>query len=370
VTGDQIVLTTAIDTGKTQDGTPGQKDRAGRYPSNLHDYTVLSFDRNSGKELWRTVVSTATPNQGEHVHSTWASNSPVTDGKRIYAYFGSEGLHALDLEGKLLWSRDFGTLDKSNAFGEGSSPAIGDGKIVVQWDHEGQSFVAALDAASGEEIWRQDRAERTSWSTPLIVDHAASNDGRPQVITNATTNVRSYDLATGEPVWWTTGMTENVIPSPVHDDGRVFVMSGFQGYNLLAIGLEGASGDISGSDHVLWSYDRDTPYVLSPLLYQGTLYFFKVLTPILTAVDAVTGDKLFGPERLEALGPLYSSPVGAGGHVYFVGRKGISLVIKAGPKLEIVATNTLDDGFDASPVVVDDRIYLRGRKYLYAIGAD
>jgi outer membrane protein assembly factor BamB len=362
---DLLFLTVAIDTGKGPDGKPGEKDRSGRVPGNIHQFAVIAYDRNTGTESWRTVVREDVPHEGSHPTSTWASNSPATDGEVLIANFGSQGIYGLDLSGKVLWEKDFGKMNTRNEFGEGSSPALHGGTTVMLWDHEGDSFIVALDKKTGAEKWRQPREERSSWSTPLLVEH----DGRVQVITNATTNVRSYDLENGELIWQTTGMTDNVIPSPVYADGVVYVMSGFRGNKLLAIGLEGAQGDITGSEQIRWSYDRDTPYVSSPVLYENRLYFFKVLTPILTAFDVKKGEPLFGPVRIEELGNIYASPLAANGHIYLVDRQGATVVLEAGDTYKVAAVNQLSDAFDASPIAVGDVLYLRGRDALWAIGA-
>jgi outer membrane protein assembly factor BamB len=363
VIGDRIYLTVAIDTGATPEGEVGDKDRSGRRPDNVHDWAVVAYELADGAEAWRSVVTSGLPHEGSHMHATWASNSPVTDGEHLYAYFGTQGLYALDLEGQVLWSRDFGTMNKRMAFGEGSSPALARSGLIVQWDHEGESFIAALDKDTGEERWRESRSEASSWSTPLVVEH----NGREQAITNATNSIRSYDTATGEVLWSLGGMTDNVIPTPVHHDGVVYVMSGFMGAKLYAIDLARAAGDLEGSEAVLWSWDRDTPYVVSPLLYADTLYFFKVLNPIMTAFDATAGEPRWGPVRVEGLTNIYASPVGAAGRVYVVDRKGAAVVLTTGDDFEVLATNTLDDGFDASPVVVGDSLILRGRETLYRI---
>lgn len=363
VIGERIYLTVAIDTGKTPEGEAGGRDSSGRAPDDVHEFAVVAYELADGSEAWRSIVDRGVPHEGSHLHSTWASNSPVTDGEHLYAYFGSQGLYALDLNGNVIWSHDFGVMEKRLEFGEGSSPALWGDTLVIQWDHEGQSFVAAIDKRTGEERWRRDRDEASSWSTPLVIAH----DGRVQIITNATSSIRSYDLETGEVLWHIGGMTENVIPTPVTSDGIVYVMSGFMGAALYAIDLDRAQGDLSGSEAVLWSYDRDTPYVVSPLLYQDTLYFFKVLNPILTAVDARSGERHYGPVRVQGLTNIYASPVGAAGRVYVVDRRGSAVVFSAGPELEVLATNTLDDGFDASPVVVGDSLLLRGRANLYRI---
>ena len=290
----------------------------------------------------------------------------MTDGEVLCAFFGSRGLYCLDMNGEPLWNRDFGDMDVFMGFGEGASPALHDDTIVVNWDHQGQSFITALDKRTGRERWRMDRDERTSWSTPLIVEH----DGRVQVVTSATSRVRSYDLDTGALLWDGEGVTLNAIPSPVAADGLVYLLSGFRGNQLYAVRLDTARGDITGSDAIVWSLDRDTPYVPSPLLHDGILYFLKSNRGILSAYNARTGARHYGPERLPGIRSVYASPVAAGGRLYIPSRDGTTLVIAAGPRLEVLATNTLEDGFDASPAVVDGEIYLRGQQYLYCIVAN
>ena len=211
-----------------------------------------------------------------------------------------------------------------------------------------------------------DRDERTSWSTPLIVEH----DGRPQVVTSATNRVRSYDLETGELVWHGAGVTPNAIPSPVAADGLVYLLSGFRGNQLWVVRLDAARGDITGTDAIVWSLEEDTPYVPSPLLHDGILYFLKSNNGILSAYDARTGSLHYGPQRLPGIRNVYASPVAAGGRLYIPSREGTTLVIDAGPRLEVLATNTLEDGFDASPAVVEGEIFLRGQQYLYCVAAD
>jgi outer membrane protein assembly factor BamB len=250
-------------------------------------------------------------------------------------------------------------------FGEGASPALYKDLLIVLWDHEGDSFIVAFDKRTGSERWRTPRDEMTSWTTPLVVEHGEG----AQVVTSATGAVRSYDVATGRQLWQDEGVTLNAIPSPVAADGLVFVTSGYRGSRLAAIELSSAHDDISGSNAVRWSVDRDTPYVPSPLLHDGLLYVLKSNNGILSVFDAGTGERHYGPERLPGIRSVYASPVAAAGRVYVTSREGTTLVLRAGPALEVLATNTLDDEFDASPAIVDDEIYLRGRRHLYAIGA-
>jgi len=356
--------------------TPEQRQQAmarfrrrgprGIQPEFVHQFVLFAINRNDGKVLWKRVVREELPHEGTHQTGTWASNSPVTDGEHVYAYFGSRGLYCFDMDGNLIWEKDLGDMRKRLTFGEGASPALHGDRIIVNWDHEGQSFIVAFDKRTGKELWRTDRDEMTSWATPIVVE----SNGRKQVVTNATQLVRSYDFETGELLWQTSGMTLNTIPSPVASDGMVYVTSGFRGNALLAIRLEKAEGDITNSDAIAWSYDRDTPYAPSPLLYGDTLYFLKRNNGILSAFNARTGQPLFGPKRLTDVPNIYASPVGAAGRVYIAGREGTVVVLEHGPEFKVLAVNSLDDGFDASPAVVDNEIYLRGSKYLYRISED
>jgi outer membrane protein assembly factor BamB len=190
------------------------------------------------------------------------------------------------------------------------------------------------------------------------------------VITSATGRVRSYDLATGELLWHTSGMTDNAIPTPVHQGGLVFLTSGFRGNALLAVRLSDARGDITNSPAIVWRHDRDTPYVPSPLLYGDELYILKSNNGILSCFDAKTGRRHYGEQRLEGVPNVYASPVGVAGRVYVAGRDGGVAVVQRGPQFKLLAVNQLEDGFDASPVVVDGELYLRGKKFLYRISAN
>jgi outer membrane protein assembly factor BamB len=366
VWGEHLFVTTAIPTGKGAPSSPSGSEgssRPGIAATEVLRFALLAISRRDGTVTWQRNAIEALPHEGTHPDGSWASNSPVTDGEHIIASFGSRGLYCYDLQGKLIWQKDLGDMTTRLGFGEGSSPALHGNVLVVNWDHEGQSFIVALDKRTGNELWRVDRDESTSWSTPLVVTH----NSKPQVIVSATNRVRSYDLADGKIIWECGGMTRNAIPSPVTADGVVYVTSGFRGSALLAIRLDGAKGDISNSPAVVWKYEQDTPYVPSPLLYDGKLYFLKVNTGILSCFNAKTGEPFYARQRLESVPNVYSSPVGAAGRVYLVGREGTTLVIKNGTSFEVLATNKLDDGIDASPALVDHELYLRGRKFLYCI---
>ena len=355
-----------------RDGRAGRAGRRGRgmwrreTPTHLHKFIVMALDRKTGKTVWQRTVREELPHESGHGDTTHAACSPVVDGQHIYAYFGSRGLYCLDMQGEVIWEKDFGDTRTRNQFGDGASPVLYMDTIVVNWDHEDQSFIVALDKNTGDERWRVDRDEVTSWATPLIVEH----QGRAQVITSGTKRVRSYDLATGKVVWECGGLGKNCIPSPVANSGTVYMMSGYRDPQLLAIRYEGASGDITDSGAVTWRTSVDTSYVPSPLLYNDKLYFLKKNSAILSCYDAKTGKPHYTKQRLAGVEGVYASPVAANDHIYIAGRNGTTVVIKNASKYEALATNTLDDGFDASPAIVGSELYLRGRKYLYCIARD
>lgn len=364
VWNDRVYLLTAVPVGIA--GAAQHEPRGALPQRGVHQYKVMAFDRKTGKVAWEHVARQEEPHEPAHGdNGTWASSSAVTDGTHLFAYFESRGLYAYDLTGKQIWNVDFGDKKMRNQFGEGSTPALHGNHLVVVWDHiAGPSFVVTLDKRTGKELWRASRDEIDTWATPLIVEH----EGRAQVIVNAMNRVRSYDLETGKIVWEGPGTTMNVIPSPVYGHGMVFIMSGFRGNNLKAIKLAEAKGDITNTGAIAWQLDRDTPYVPSPLLYDNILYFLKTNNGLLSAFDAVSGKPHYQSLRMANAPEVFASPVGADGRVYIVSRDGITTVIKHGPMYEVLAENTLDDGFDASPALVDGEIYLRGFRYLYAIG--
>ena len=355
VWGDRLFLLSAVPVGE------GTKNEAA--PNGTFRFTVKCIRRDTGKVLWEKVAREAAPHEGRQENNTFASASPVTDGKSIWAFFGSRGLHCYDWEGNLKWEKDFGLMKTKMGFGEGASPALSGNRIIVNWDQEGEDFITALDKESGKELWRQPRDEGTGWSTPLIVEF----NGRKQVVVNATGKVRSYDFETGKELWSCGGQTVNAIPSPVAADGLVYLTSGFRGSALQAIRL-GQTGDLTGTDAIVWSHNKGTPYVPSPLLADNYLYVISGNDSILSCFDAKTGDPYFERERLEGSRAVYASPVCARDRVYVLGREGVCTVVKKGPKLEVLAINKLSDSrSDASIALVENQLFLRTAHNLYCI---
>lgn len=367
---DQIIVLTAVATDKKPaEGEVTQESGRLGPPSSgtefIHKFQVISVDRKTGKIQWARTVKEEIPQERTHTLGSWASNSPVTDGENIYAFFGSRGLYCLDFKGNILWERDFGQMNIVMSFGEGSSPSVYRDKIIIVWDHEGPSFIAALDKMTGKDVWKVDRDEKTSWASPLIVEV----NGKAQVITAATGKVRSYDFETGELVWECTGLTRNVIPNPVFADGILYVMSGYRGNALLAINLAKAKGTITDTDAILWKYGQDTPYTPSPVLMDGRLYFLKANNGSISCLDAKDGKVNYTNQILEGITNIYSSPTGAGGYLY-IAADGVVDVIRAGSEFALLSSNKLDDTFHASPVVIGNNLYLRGFRSLYCFSAE
>ncbi len=361
----------APDAAPTQGGDGNRRRRAGgggggfrsEAPKGKTKFALLALDRGTGKIVWQKTAREEVPHEGHHRDGSFASASPLVDGERIYVSFGSRGLYCYDLEGNLKWEKDLGDMQTRNAFGEGASPALHGDVLVLNWDHEGEDFVVALDKKTGVEKWRQKRDEPTSWSTPLVVVH----EGKPQVVISATNRVRSYDLATGEQVWEASGRTGNVIPTPVASFGMVYAISGFRGAALLAIKL-GASGVVDGTDAIAWKHGKSTPYVPSPLLVGERLYFLSGNNALLSCFNAKTGQPYYEAHRLSELGGgVYASPVAAGGHVYIVGRDVKAVALKTTDQPEVVSVNVLNDRVDASPAIAGNEIYIRGHQNLYCI---
>jgi outer membrane protein assembly factor BamB len=363
VWGDRIYVSTAVPVGVTGEAT--HKPMGGASPRLPHTFKVLALSRSDGRVAWEKTAREMAPHEPSHFENgTWASGSPITDGEHVIAYFESFGIYCYDMNGALVWEKDLGDKRMRNEFGEGSTPVLHGNHLVIVWDHiAGPSFIVALDKRTGKELWRVSRDEIDTWATPLVVEQ----DNRAQVIVPAMNRLRSYDLETGRIVWETAGLTMNAIPSPVAGNGMVFATSGFRGNSLKAIRLAGATGDITGTDKIAWTLDRDTPYVPSPLLYDNVLYILKTNNGLLSAFDAQTGKPHYQVQRLEKAPNVFSSPIGAAGRIYIPGREGTTVVLRHGPKFEILAENTLADGFDASPAAVDRELYLRGYRYLYAI---
>ena len=370
VWGSRVFLTTAINTGKIDEKAPKLEDQPERpfgikFPNTLFRFVVLCLDRQTGKILWEKTAVEELPNEGHHGDNSHASASPFTDGQSLFVSFGSRGMYCYDLDGELCWEKKLDNVSTRLSFGEASSPVAYGDIVVLDRDNDSNSYVLAMDAKTGETRWKNPREETSAWATPLIVDQ----NGRTQVITNASRKVRSYDLQTGALLWECGGQVANVTPSPVQFGDDVICMSGYRGSAAMSIPLD-ATGDITGSDKIAWKFDRDTPYVPSPLLYGEMLFFNKLNNGILTCLDARTGKPIIEATRLQGLSNVYASPVGSADRIYFVGRDGTTVVLKRASSVEILATNKLDDLIDASPAIAGNQLFMRGQNHLYCLQND
>ena len=364
---DRVFLLTAINTGIVDPTLPKPEDQPKRvfgitFPNTEYQFVVLCLDRMTGKELWRQAAAQRVPHEGHHGDNNFASGSPTTDGERLYCWFGSAGLYCYDLDGTKLWQRDLGKAHMGASLGEGCSPVVHDGKIVIVRDQSRQSTIEVLEAKTGKTLWKKNREEPNSWATPIVLKHS----GRTQVITAASKMIRSYDLDSGDIIWQCSGLTGNVTPCPVIEGDTVVCMSGYQGYSVMAVPLS-ATGDISGSDAILWKGNQGTPYVPSPVLYDGLLFFNQSNQAIWTCLDSRTGETVLERTRLPNVSNIYASPVAAAGRMYVTGRSGTTLVLKRSRTLEVIATNRLAERVSSSPALAGNQLFIRGNKSVYCI---
>jgi len=367
----KIFVTTAIE----GDVVPGAKapkhmmgDKEFVHPDSIgankkHTFKVIAVNRDTGKILWQTAAFEGTPYDDRHRKSSYAASTPATDGKLVFAFFGSEGLYAYDFNGKLAWKADLGKMG-TVGMGTGTSPIVFENLVIVQCDEENgtASFMVGLDKKTGKEVWRTPRKIQVSWSTPLLVKTAK----RAELIASGTESIVSYDPATGKELWTHKGVESNAIPSPVANSEFVYLVAGYPAKIAMAIRL-GQSGDLTGTPNVPWKYAKGTAYVPSPILYGDYLYL-TTDRGILTCIDAKTGEVKYEGGRIPIPATFTASPVAFDGKILMTSEDGDTFIVKAGPKHEIIGTNSVGEPVYASPAMADGRIYIRGEKNLYAIG--
>lgn len=371
VWNDRIFLTTAIE----GDEVPGAKavahTESGKpflHPDAIganrkHIYKVLAYDGKSGKLLWEQTAWRGTPFDDRHRRSSYASPSVATDGRLIYAYFGAEGVYAYDMNGKPVWNTSVGKV-KTLGLGAASSPVLHQDLVILQCDDDDgtDSAIVALDAKTGKERWRSKRPVQVSWSTPVLVNAGS----RIELVTNGTEWILAYDPATGKELWRTKGVESNAIHTPVVGDGVVIVTAGFPAKKTIAI-KPGGSGDVTNTAQILWTYRKGTAYVVSPILYEGLVYLLND-RGIMTALDARTGEIRYEGGRVPVPASFMASPIAANGRLLLTSEDGDTFVIKAGPKHEVLRTNSVGEPVYTTPAISNGRIYIRGEKHLFAIG--
>ena len=368
----KVFVVTAVTEGEANtDGQPrrrtqGRRRRGGSSkPTKETAFQLLCFNRDNGDLLWSKTAIKTVPHEGVHGTSNYAASSPCTDGKHVYAHFGSRGLFCYSLDGDLVWKYDkFEPMTTRGGFGEGSSPVLAGDKLVVPHDHEGQSMLYAFNKTTGDVVWEVKRDEPSNWGTPMVVQQG----GRYQVVATGQNKVRAYDLETGELLWSCGGQVMRPVASPVKFEDMVVLASGRGGSFMGAFKLDG-TGDIEGTDKVAWTLHKNTPDIGSPVLSGNRLFFYKAKTGIVSCYNVKTGEPFFEATRVSKINSTYASPVVANGHVYLTGRSGTTVVIKDAEKFEIVNVNSVGEGVDATPAPVDGQLFIRGEKHLFCVEA-
>lgn len=378
VWGDRVFVTSAISSDPNATFRPGLfGDGDASTDRSRHRWVVYAIDRHTGEVLWERVAHEGTPIDKRHVKSTYASATPATDGRIVVAAFGSQGVYAYDFDGRLRWQFDPGRLDvgaydiRSYEWGPASSPVIWDGMVILQFDTQDDSFIVALDADTGETLWRTERDELPSWGSPTV---ALTPDG-PELVTNGSNFIRGYDPLTGDELWRLGGSSKITAPTPVFSDGLWIVASGRGPEQPIFAVRSGARGDLTldagttSNGSVAWSWTRRGPYMPTPLAYEGLVYILQN-NGIFDAYDLQTGVEI-GRARLPHLGDGFSaSPVAADGRIYLCSEDGEIVVITAGREPEHVATNPMGDLLMATPALADGVMYVRSARSLFAIGRD
>lgn len=353
-------------------------------PAERQRLMVVCLDRTTGAELWRQVAREFDPHEGFHFDgdpdsdrslSSYANQSPVTDGEFLYVSFGSQGAYCYDFDGKLVWERDFTDPETGqpvlmkvfNRFGESSSPALHGETLVFLFDHEGASFIEAVNKRTGETIWKKTREADTTWGSPLAFEH----EGQAQVVVVATDWIMSYDLGTGEALWRCKGTSPHPVSSPVMGNGLLFAVSGSLNREIRVIRL-GGRGDLTDTDAVVWQMSKAASYDPTALLWGEEFYVVRDGglnrgSTQLSNFNAATGEPYYLQERLPGAYTVKASPIGAGNHVYLLSEEGDVIVIERGPEMKVASINPMEEMFLASPVAVNGELYLRGRKHLFCI---
>jgi len=372
--GKRIFLTTSIEGPVVPGAKAVTHIRHGdvyRHPDSVggdHSYTikVLCLDRETGKILWERTAYDGPVYDDRHRKNTFASATPVTDGKYIWTLFDAEGMYCYDFDGKLVWKTSLGKFAKMG-MGNGMSPVLYENLVIVQCDQEDGgpgSFITGLDKLTGKEVWRVPRTQRKTWATPVLVRTAQ----RSELIASGAESTVSYDPATGKELWRSEGVVSHAIPSAVAGHGMVFVSGGSSGQPKLAIGIRlGGSGDLKGTPYVVWKYNKGTAYVPSPILYGDYLYLMTD-GGIITCLEAKTGEVKYEGGRAPVPATFTSSPVAFDDKILLTSEDGDTFVIKAGPAFEVVRTNSLREPVYASIAIAAGKLFIRGDKHLYCIG--
>jgi outer membrane protein assembly factor BamB len=373
VWGDRVFVTTVVSDGEMEQPKKGLYFGGERkeVPKDTHRWLVLCFDLNSGRELWRQEAYSGVPSNQLHVKNTYASETPLTDGKRVYAYFGNVGLFCYDFEGRRIWSTNWPPVRTRNGWGSAASPALHGDRLFIVNDNDDKSFVVALDIQTGRQVWRVERDEKSNWATPCIW----ANEKRTELVTPGTKKVRSYSLD-GKLLWELGGMSSIVISTPFSKFGLLYVCSGYVGDSVRPVFAikPGAAGDISlkpgetNNAFIEWYQATAAPYNPSPLVY-GDYFYVLYDFGFLACHDARTGQRVYDKQRIRLDGStsFTASPWAANGKIFALSEDGDTFVFQAGPEYKLLHKNSLDEMCMATPALAGDRLLIRTLTKLYCL---
>jgi outer membrane protein assembly factor BamB len=372
VWGDHVFLTTVVNTSQQEPPRPGFYLGDWAASTAPHRWMVYDIDFKTGKVRWEREVSSAPPGSPKHLKNSYSSETPVTDGERVYFYFGNAGLFVFDMEGRPVWSKKIGPFKTRNNWGTGGSPVLHGDRLYIVNDNDEQSFLAAYNKRTGEEVWRVNRMEGTNWTTPFVWQ----NDLRTEIVTSGSDKVRSYDLS-GKLLWEFAGMSTISIPTPFSRFGLLYVSSGYiADPNRPAYAIRpGAAGDISlkpqetTNAHIVWSARTGAPYNPTPLVY-GDLYYTLFDRGFFTSQDAKTGKEIYPRQRVAAdASGFTASPWAYNGKIFALSEDGDTYVIQAGPEFKVLGKNSLSEMTLATPAVAQGNLLIRTASKLYRISA-
>jgi outer membrane protein assembly factor BamB len=369
--GNRIFVTTVISSAEVE------KPKKGLYfggerkaPADEHRWMVYAVDFNTGKVVWEREVKRGVPPSSRHLKNSYASETPVTDGERVYAYFGNIGLFCYDFSGKLLWSKPAKPVATRYGWGSAASPVLDQGRLYIVNDNDDHSYLEALDAKSGKTVWTVDRDEKTNWATPYIWSH----DGKKEIVTPGTGRVRSYDLD-GKLLWEFGGMSSITIPTPFSTHGLLYITSGYVGDQVRPVFAvkPGARGDLTltagqnSNAGIAWFLPQAGPYNPSPIVY-GDIYYTLLDRGFLTAHDARTGQEIYSKQRMDPeAGAFTASPWAANGKLFLLSEDGDTFVIRAGREYKLLGKNSLDEMCMATPAIAGGSLVIRTASNLYRI---
>ena len=374
VWGERIFVTSVIPAGEVEEPKKGLYFGGERpAPKVEHRWMVYAIDWATGKIAWEREAHRGVPPGSRHLKNTYASETPTTDGERVYVTFGNVGIFAYDFAGRVVWSQPLGPFPTRNGWGTAASPVLHKGRLYVVNDNDLQSYFTALDARTGKTVWRVDRKAETNWASPYIWEHA----GRTEIVTSATGNIRSYDLE-GKLLWQLGPVSSIAIPTPFSKFGLLYVASGYVGDQVRPVYAikPGASGDISlakgatSNDSIAWSLPQGGPYNPSPIVY-GDYYYTLFDRGFLTCHDAKTGKEIYTKVRLDPTASGFTaSPWAYNGKLFAMSEDGTTYVIQAGPEFKVLGQNVLDEFTMASPAIDRDSLIIRTAGSLYRISSE